>query len=226
MRKRKWLLWTLFVAGVGLTAGIVLRSLASNVQGVMPSLQSIVPHVQGWASNLQGLVPGMKAGLSNLQSMIPDVQGWASNLKGLVPSMKDGLSHLQSTIPNMQDLASQVQPKEWIHSLKGSIHDGQPLQLHVNPLLVQAGLAAVGFGMWVLSPKRTFRKRLGVLLTAVGTALLLPKVLLVPFILLALYFTYKMTRNGQVSSHSLTVDASGLDSHTLAYLDEWEKQNR
>ncbi|MFC6601822.1 hypothetical protein ACFQDF_09600 [Ectobacillus funiculus] len=58
--------------------------------------------------------------------------------------------------------------------------------------------------------------------------LLLPKVLILPIILVAAYLAYKNGRNEDVSSANyVQAEAAGvssLDSHKLDYLDEWENK--
>lgn len=219
MKKGKWLLWALFAAAVVFAAYAIvrqlgglgmqgvaasLRGIASNLQGAILSIQGFIPNVQGWLSNLQSFVPDVQGGLLHVKSMIPDVQGWFAN----VPAKE-----------SMQQIF------DGSRQMRGPGHDGYMWRLSMDSFLVQASLFIIGWVVWKLSTGNKLGRWLGALLMMWGAALLLPKILLVPFILTIAYFTYKIARNRQASAASFTADASGFGSHTADYLDEWEKQN-
>jgi len=219
MKKGKWLFWALLAAIVIFAARSIVqqfgglgmqgvaasfRDIASNIQGAIPSMQAFVPNVQGWFSSLQGFVPSVQGGLLHLQGMVPDVQGWIAN----------------------------VSAKEWMQQvldgsrqMRGHGQDGFMWRFSMDSFLVQAGLFVIGWVIWKLSTGSKLCRWLGAVLMVWGAALLLPNILLVPFILTIAYFTYKIMRNGQASSVSFAADASGFAPHTIDYLDEWEKHN-
>jgi hypothetical protein len=217
MKKGKWLLWALFVTMVVVAAYSIVRQFGGlGMQGVAASFRDI-------ASNIQGAIP-------SIQGFVPNVQGWLSSLQGFVPNLKEGLLHMQSVIPNIQGWISNVPAKEWMQQavdgsrqMRGHGQDGYSLSM--DSFLVQASLFVVGWVAWKLSKGSKLCRWLGAALMVWGAALLLPKILLIPFILTIAYFTYKIARNGQASSAPFTAEASGFGSHTVDYLDEWEKQN-
>ena len=219
MKKGKWLLWALFAAAVVFAAYAIVRQLGGlGMQGVAASFRGIVSSLQGAILSIQGFIPNVQGWLSNLQSFVPDVQG--------------GLLHVKSMIQDVQGWFANVPAKESMQQIfdgsrqmRGPGHDGYMWRLSMDSFLVQAGLFIIGWVVWKLSTGNKLGRWLGALLMMWGAALLLPKILLVPFILTIAYFTYKIERNGQASSAPFTAEASGFGSHTVDYLDEWEKQN-
>lgn len=97
-------------------------------------------------------------------------------------------------------------------------------------LLIQAGLFIIGWATWKLAAGNQIRKWIGIVLMVWGAILLLPKMLILPAILVAAYLAYKTSRNGNASSENyVQAEAAGfssLDSHKLDYLDEWENKIR
>lgn len=218
MKKGKWVLWALLAAIVVFAA----RSTVQQFGGL--DMQSMAASFQGIASNIQGTIPSMQAFVLNMQ-------GWFASLQGFVPSVQEGLSHLQGMLPDVQGWISNITAKEWMQQvldgsrqMRGHGHDGY-MRVSMDSFLVQASLFVIGWVVWKLSTGNKLCRWLGAALMVWGAILLLPKILLVPFILTVAYFTYKVIRNGQASSASFTADASGLSSHTLDYLDAWEKHN-
>lgn len=87
-------------------------------------------------------------------------------------------------------------------------------------IFLQAGMFVVGWIVWKLSNGNCIRKWIGIALMILA----LPKILVLPAILVAAYFAYKISRNGNASyAQTEAADFSSLDSHKLDYLDEWEK---
>lgn len=215
MKKGKWLFWALLAAIIVFVA----RSSIQQFGGL--GMQGMAASFQGIASNIQGAIPSM-------QAFVPNVQGWLSSLQGFVPSVQGGLLHMQGMIPDVQGWISNVPAKEWMQQvldgsrqMRGHGQDGYMWRLSMDSFLVQASLFIIGWVVWKLSTGSKLCRWLGAMLMVWGAALLLPKILLVPFILTVTYFTYKIIRNGQASSASFAADAP----HTLDYLDEWEKHN-
>ncbi len=97
-------------------------------------------------------------------------------------------------------------------------------------ILIQAGLFIIGWVTWKLAAGNRVRKWIGIALMVWGAILLLPKVLILPVILVAAYLAYKNGRNENASSANyVQAEAAGvssLDSHKLDYLDEWENKTR
>ena len=95
-------------------------------------------------------------------------------------------------------------------------------------ILIQAGLFIIGWVTWKLAAGNRIRKWIGIALMVWAAILLLPKVLILPIILVAAYLAYKNGRNEDASSANyVQAEAAGvssLDSHKLDYLDEWENK--
>ncbi|MFC6601102.1 hypothetical protein ACFQDF_03905 [Ectobacillus funiculus] len=93
-------------------------------------------------------------------------------------------------------------------------------------ILLEAGLFVAGWVIWKLAAGNRIRKWIGITLMALGAALILPTVLILPVILVAAYFAYKISRNDNASSAGyVQTEGAGfasLDSQKLDYLDEWE----
>lgn len=104
-------------------------------------------------------------------------------------------------------------------------HGHMPGFLGMN-ILLEAGLFIAGWVIWKLAASNRIRKWIGIALMALGAALILPKVLILPVILAAAYFAYKISRNDNASSASYVqtegAGFSSLDSQKLDYLDQWE----
>lgn len=100
----------------------------------------------------------------------------------------------------------------------------------IVPLLIQVSLFIIGWVTWKLAAGNRIRKWIGIVLMAWGAILLLPKILILPAILVAAYLAYKASRNEDTSSENyVQAEAAGLsslDSHKLDYLDEWENKTR
>lgn len=95
-------------------------------------------------------------------------------------------------------------------------------------ILLEAGLFIAGWVIWRLAAGNRIRKWIGIALMALGAVLVLSKVLILPVILVAAYFSCKIRRNDNASSASYVqtgaVDFSSLDSQKLDYLDQWENK--
>lgn len=114
---------------------------------------------------------------------------------------------------------------EGFHKMGGRGH-GHMYGFGWMNILLETGLFAAGWVIWKLASGNRIRKWIGLALMAFGAVLLLPKVLILPLILVAAYFAYKIKRNGDASSasHAQTeaVNLSSLDSQKFDYLDQWE----
>lgn len=205
MKKGKWLFWALLAAIVVFTARSIVQQFGGlGMQSVAASFRDIASNIQGAIPSMQAFVPNVQGGLLHMQGMISDVQGWISN----------------------------VPAKEWMQQvldgsrqMRGHVQDGYIWRLSMDSFLVQASLFVIGWVVWKLSTGSKRCRWLGAVLMVWAAALLLPNILLVPFIITVAYFTYKIIRNGQTSSASFAADASGFAPYTFDYLDEWEKYN-
>lgn len=97
-------------------------------------------------------------------------------------------------------------------------------------ILIQVGLFIIGWVTWKFAAGNQIRKWIGIALMVWGAILLLPKVLILPVILVAAYLAYKTSRSENASSANyVQAEAAGfssLDSHKIDYLDEWENKIR
>ncbi|WP_044894981.1 hypothetical protein [Bacillus alveayuensis] len=86
------------------------------------------------------------------------------------------------------------------------------------PLLFQLAMIIIGWIIWKTANRSRVWKWAGLALIIIGFVALLPKILLIPLALFAVYVMYKQTKRPELSS-VITPTMQQRD-----FLDEWEKK--
>jgi hypothetical protein len=101
------------------------------------------------------------------------------------------------------------------------------------PFVLKMALVLIGGLMLWLSKGKKVNQLISVVLLSLGVFFLLPKILGIPFVIVAGYLIYKMSANDSPTFENITIDDIVTTDqfavspyYTNDYLDEWEKAVR
>lgn len=79
----------------------------------------------------------------------------------------------------------------------------------------------VGAILWKVAKKGGFKKWMGIAMVGVGLLFLLPKILLIPIIVIGAYVAFKNKKSKETTVFSYSTDGQAVTKNS-DYLDQWE----
>ncbi len=96
------------------------------------------------------------------------------------------------------------------------------------PFLFHLGLIVLGWWIWRKANGESVKKWVGIILLTVGMFSILPLIIVIPVLLIAVYFIVKgkTQSDSEFIADPIIVSSLSYSSNTNNILDEWERKNK